>query len=107
MESLNSVGSTNSTGDNSPAPMTYVMSGDGGLSSTSGMYPITTASTNATTTSLTAHVTCRSHLLESSKHLGSEHLLRVQVEPMEVIAGGQVGLLVDGQGPTGQVYATL
>ena len=76
-ESLNSVGSTNSTGDNSPAPMTYVMSGEN--------CPITTSSASPPTlnNSVTAHVTCRSHLIQESKvRAGADHLLKVQVEPM-------------------------
>ena len=79
-ESLNSVGSTNSTGDNSPAPMTYVMSGEN--------CPITTSSASPPTlnNSVTAHVTCRSHLIQESKvRAGADHLIRVQVEPMEVM----------------------
>lgn len=112
-ESLNSVGSTNSTGDNSPAPMTYVMSGD-------PMGPITTAApsssavsmsppTNiASSTSLTAHITCRSAMIidgTSGKHRGGpEHMLRVAVEPMEVMVDRPVNLLLD---PAAPAYATL
>jgi len=121
-ESLNSVGSTNSTSDNSPAPMTYVMSGEtcsittvqsssggiqggipgrGGENHTQGSSP----------TNVTAHVTCRSHLIES-RHLEmqQEHLLRVQVEPMEVMMATQerpLNLLLESPGPPAPAYATL
>ena len=77
-ESLNSVGSTNSTGDNSPAPMTYVMSGD--TCSITTAVPSGSSTAVNTATSLTAHVTCRSHMLDSNKHHDQAHMLRVQVE---------------------------
>jgi len=127
-DSLNSVGSTNSTGDNSPA-MTYVMSQD--ITSTittvqsvltnssavsvvqSGLAAMTAVPSNVSNMSpnpsITAHVTCRSQLVPRSevhKHLISrneEHLLRVKVEPMEVIE--RVNLL--DQTTTPQAYATL
>jgi len=90
-ESLNSVGSTNSTGDNSPAPMTYVMSGE--------TCPITTVPSSASpplNNSVTAHVTCRSHLINEGKVRGGpEHLLRVQVEPMEVMVDRPVMVNTD------------
>ena len=105
-ESLNSVGSTNSTGDNSPAPMTYVMSGES--------CPITTVPSSANSpplnNSVTAHVTCRSHLINEGKVRGPEHLLRVQVEPMEVMVDRPVMVNTD-QNPINIIqpaaYATL
>jgi hypothetical protein len=93
--------------------MTYVMSGD-------PMGPITTAApsssavsmsppTNiASSTSLTAHITCRSAMIidgTSGKHRGGpEHMLRVAVEPMEVMVDRPVNLLLD---PAAPAYATL
>jgi len=59
--------------------------------------------------SITAHVTCRSQLVPRSevhKHImarNEEHLLRVKVEPMEVIE--RVNLLDQTSPP--QAYATL
>ena len=127
-DSLNSVGSTNSPGDNPPA-MTYVMSQD--LTSTittvqsvltnssavsvvqSGMSSMSavpsTVHPMSPNASITAHVTCRSQLLPRSevhKHImarNEEHLLRVKVEPMEVIE--RVNLLDQTSPP--QAYATL
>ena len=71
---------------------------------------------------LSAHVTCRSHLLPghvpshvSPHHVPPhplDHLLRVKVEPMEVGVAGGVAMMEPGQsmpgvpGP-GQTYATL
>lgn len=104
-ESLNSVGSTNSTGDNSPAPMTYVMSGD--TCSITTAVPSGSSTAVNTATSLTAHVTCRSHMLESNKHHDQAHMLRVQVEPMEVMVERPLNLLLEGPCTTGQPYATL
>ena len=126
-DSLNSVGSTNSTGDNSPA-MTYVMSQESCSITTvqsvltnsstvsvvqSGLSPMTAVPSNVTNMSpnpnITTHVTCRSQLLPRSevhRHLISrneEHLLRVKVEPMEVIE--RVNLLDQTTAP--QAYATL
>jgi len=101
-ESLNSVGSTNSTGDNnSPAPMTYVMSGES--------CPITTVQSSvvsvASSSNLTAHVTCRSHLIDP-KHLDlQQDMLRVQVEPMEVMVDRPMNLLLEQ--PAGPAFATL
>jgi len=111
-ESLNSVGSTNSTGDNSPAPMTYVMSGES--------CPITTVPSSVSISppslnnSVTAHVTCRSQLLINEGKVrggvGPEHLLRVQVEPMEVMVDRPVMVTTD-QNPINIIqpaaYATL
>ena len=111
-ESLNSVGSTNSTGDNSPAPMTYVMSGES--------CPITTVPSSVSISppslnnSVTAHVTCRSQLLINEGKVrggvGPEHLLRVQVEPMEVMVDRSVMVTTD-QNPINIIqpaaYATL
>lgn len=104
-ESLNSVGSTNSTGgdNNSPAPMTYVMSGDN--------CPITTVQSSVMTvaspTNLTTHVTCRSHLIDTRhmEGLGQDNLVRVQVEPMEVMVERPMNLLLEP--PLGSTYATL
>jgi hypothetical protein len=53
--------------------------------------------TASSPSSLTAHVTCRSHML------GQEHMLRVQVEPMEV---QHLNILLDSQAPP-SAYATL
>jgi len=98
-ESLNSVGSTNSTGDHSPAPSTYVMS--------SPDCPITTVQSSVVSlpspTNLTAHVTCRSHL--NHLDLQQENLLRVQVEPMEVMVDRPMNILMEQQ--AGATYATL
>jgi hypothetical protein len=72
--------------------------------------PITTVQSPvvsvASPTSLTAHVTCRSHLIDT-KHLDmqQENLLRVQVEPMEVMVDRPLNLLLER--PTGPTYATL
>ena len=111
-DSLNSVGSTNSTG------------GSGGgrvVTSVVNIAPMTMTVTSPPP-GLSAHVTCRSHLLPghvpshvSPHHVPPhplDHLLRVKVEPMEVGVAGGVAMMEPGQsmpgvpGP-GQTYATL
>ena len=72
--------------------MTYVMSGES--------CPITTVPSSASppsNNSVTAHVTCRSHLINEGKVRGGgpEHLLRVQVEPMEVMVDRPVMVNAD------------
>jgi len=109
-ESLNSVGSTNSTG------------GSGGSRVVTSMVNIAPMTMTVTSPppSLSAHVTCRSHLLpvHVSSHVPQhhvpphplDHLLRVKVEPMEVGVPGGVTMMEAGQtmpGGPGPSYATL
>jgi len=98
-DSLNSVGSTNSTGDQcSPAPLTYVMS------ATSSTCPITAVPSGPTTMAAAGQasltVTCRGAVVLE----GKEHLLSVQVEPIEMmVVDRPVNLLIEAP----PAYATL
>ena len=112
-ESLNSVGSTNSTGSSGGSRV---------VTSMVNIAPMTMTVTSPppTLSPLSAHVTCRSHLLPvhvtshvTQHHVPAhplDHLLRVKVEPMEVGVAGGVPMMEAGQtmpGGPGQSYATL
>lgn len=100
-DSLNSVGSTNST----------VSTGD---SERSSMPVTTTVQSPLPLQHISAHVTCRSHLLLPGQHpaMPPHHMLRVKVEPMDVsvpvvMGAGTVGQILDPGQSSAQSYATL